>query len=371
MSEPQSPPANHTANGKSRTVASSPLILPPDRPPPGGSERVLAAFQETMRTFLEVQRTTMLAYLSGRPPELRTEHPAVSPPSPIDSPRPTLRLHGDLGASPGLLPRPFRRRTGVRSASSRPTREAIAAELLRIVRDRTGYPLEVLKLELDVEADLGIDSIKRVEILGKLRDTLPGSGRGARSDAMETLARAKTLGAIVDRVERILGQSPVETARSDKPLAQGAPSQEVETSFSQAGLRRLLLEAVDAPLRAEAASLLPGGMVLVTDDGRGAAAAIVQGLNAKGYRTRILGGPDSGMDWTSPASIERSCVGRERQGPVAGLIHALPLRSAGDPGIDRSAWADRMSAEVRGLFLLAKGLAQRPRNRRPAAEAPA
>ena len=78
MSEPQSPPANHAANGKPRTVASTPLILPPDRPPPGGSERVLAAFQETMRTFLEVQRTTMLAYLSGRPPESRTEHPAVS-----------------------------------------------------------------------------------------------------------------------------------------------------------------------------------------------------------------------------------------------------------------------------------------------------
>ena len=31
-----------------------------------GSERVLAAFQDTMRAFLEVQRTTMLTYLSGR-----------------------------------------------------------------------------------------------------------------------------------------------------------------------------------------------------------------------------------------------------------------------------------------------------------------
>ena len=37
-----------------------------DPVPPKGSERVLAAFQETMKSFLEVQRETMLVYL-GRP----------------------------------------------------------------------------------------------------------------------------------------------------------------------------------------------------------------------------------------------------------------------------------------------------------------
>ena len=47
-----------------------------------------------------------------------------------------------------------------------PDRSTITTRLLETVRDRTGYPIETLGLDLDMEADLGIDSIKRVEILG-------------------------------------------------------------------------------------------------------------------------------------------------------------------------------------------------------------
>ena len=46
-------------------------------------------------------------------------------------------------------------------------------ELLAIVSEKTGYPAEMLELEMDMEADLGIDSIKRVEILGALQDAHP------------------------------------------------------------------------------------------------------------------------------------------------------------------------------------------------------
>ena len=35
--------------------------------------------------------------------------------------------------------------------------------------DKTGYPVEMLELGMDMEADLGIDSIKRVEIMGTFR----------------------------------------------------------------------------------------------------------------------------------------------------------------------------------------------------------
>ena len=36
--------------------------------PPTNSDRVIESFQQTMRAFLEVQRSTMLAYLTGRGP---------------------------------------------------------------------------------------------------------------------------------------------------------------------------------------------------------------------------------------------------------------------------------------------------------------
>ena len=48
------------------------------------------------------------------------------------------------------------------------TREQIQERLLAVVSERTGYPAEMLGLDADLEGDLGIDSIKRVEIAGTL-----------------------------------------------------------------------------------------------------------------------------------------------------------------------------------------------------------
>jgi len=46
--------------------------------------------------------------------------------------------------------------------------------LLEIVAEKTGYPQEMLGLDMALDADLGIDSIKRVEILSALQERVPG-----------------------------------------------------------------------------------------------------------------------------------------------------------------------------------------------------
>lgn len=51
--------------------------------------------------------------------------------------------------------------------------ESMVSKLLQIVSDKTGYPVDMLELDMDMEADLGIDSIKRVEILGALQEVYP------------------------------------------------------------------------------------------------------------------------------------------------------------------------------------------------------
>src|SRR5262249_34493005 len=45
--------------------------------------------------------------------------------------------------------------------------------VLQVVAEKTGYPPELLNMDMDVEADLGIDSIKRVEILAALEAAFP------------------------------------------------------------------------------------------------------------------------------------------------------------------------------------------------------
>ena len=46
--------------------------------------------------------------------------------------------------------------------------------VLETVAEKTGYPREMLEPGMQLESDLGIDSIKRVEILSAVQKKLPG-----------------------------------------------------------------------------------------------------------------------------------------------------------------------------------------------------
>lgn len=74
----------------------------------------------------------------------------------------------------------------------------LAASLLAIVSDKTGYPTEMLDLDMDMEADLGIDSIKRVEILGALQDAHPD----LPEVETEVLAELRTLAQLLEHMEQ-------------------------------------------------------------------------------------------------------------------------------------------------------------------------
>ncbi|MBW2335384.1 MAG: acyltransferase domain-containing protein [Deltaproteobacteria bacterium] len=51
--------------------------------------------------------------------------------------------------------------------------DPIETTMLEIVSQLTGYPVEMLGLDMDIESELGIDSIKRVEILSTLEEKMP------------------------------------------------------------------------------------------------------------------------------------------------------------------------------------------------------
>ena len=358
MREPTT--SNHMSNGHAHAApAGMPVItgLNPAASADRSSaapERVLAAFQETMQQFLEVQRTTMLAYLSGREqrpadiPSGRTSPPPNTKPStPVESPAPVVPSVVAHNPRPAATNKP--------SAHVPAGREAIAAKLLDIVRERTGYPPEVLRLDLDLEAELGIDSIKRVEILGKLRDAFPQIGNASEPEAMDRLVSARTLAAIVERVERAIGSGEAAVVQSPPAPAPAAASAKLNGKV-HGGARRLLLDAVEAPLGSVESGLMSGGTVVITEDDRGVARALAATIRCRGWQVAMIGGPERRLDWKSPAAVESAIRQLRRDGPLAGLVHLLPLRSARLPDIDPARWADRMSAEVRGLFLLAKSM---------------
>ena len=102
----------------------------------------------------------------------------------------------------------------------------IENHLLDTVSQLTGYPVEMLALDMDIEADLGIDSIKRVEILSTLEEKMPDLPP-VSPDVMGTL---KTLGQIVSYLSDTPDDAAVSSETKDvEPSAAG--HKEIEGSL--------------------------------------------------------------------------------------------------------------------------------------------
>ncbi len=131
--------------------------------------------------------------------------------------------------------------------------------LLGVVSDRTGYPAEMLSSEMELESDLGIDSIKRVEILSAMQDLVPG----LPDVDLAVMASLATLGEIVDYLSSQMGTTAAGDT-TDEPIADdGCASVRSDGSSCRASRPRR---------RAPPTPGLFDGRVVVTDDGGGVAA---------------------------------------------------------------------------------------------------
>ncbi|HEY1191158.1 MAG TPA: acyltransferase domain-containing protein, partial [Gemmata sp.] len=107
-------------------------------------------------------------------------------------------------------------------------RDTLLARLLDLVSERTGYPKEALSIDLDLEADLGVDSIKRVEVLGALAESIEAGADGKQPNLeMEKLSVIKTLRGIADYVMGALNEAAPalvpSTNGKHEPAALAAP----------------------------------------------------------------------------------------------------------------------------------------------------
>ncbi len=156
---------------------------------PGGRDAAMIAYLESMRSLVEAQRDVFLGYLGAPVPAPAS--PAAAVPAPV-APSLSIADPGARGAS-GALPG-----AGFQPAPAAVDRDGLERVLVGLVAERTGYPEDMLGPELDLEADLGIDSIKRLEIVGELVERLGMAGAGGVVDEqlVEQLVALKTLRAV-------------------------------------------------------------------------------------------------------------------------------------------------------------------------------
>jgi NAD(P)-dependent dehydrogenase (short-subunit alcohol dehydrogenase family)/malonyl CoA-acyl carrier protein transacylase len=268
-------------------------------PAGGGREEVVLQYLRSVRELIAVQREVLLAYLGAEPgvpapPVLEGEvvqlHAAVPPRSP----------------EPEALPTP---------ATPSDPREL----LLTIVSERTGYPVEMLDLDLDLEADLGIDSIKRVEILGALDERIGGTGQ---EEVPEELVAVKTLRGILETIERYLADA----LPSVKPAQASAP----EGLPGLHGVQRYLVVLGEASSPQADGIGLASRLIGIVDDGAGVALQVAERLEALGARTRLLGirEPVDGVDALVDLTLLRAGVGPDDAISLFARVQAAVLGGA-------------------------------------------
>jgi polyketide-type polyunsaturated fatty acid synthase PfaA len=96
--------------------------------------------------------------------------------------------------------------------------DAVARPVLALVSEKTGYPAEMLELAMDMEADLGIDSIKKVEILAGVQERFPG----LPAPDPDAAGEMRTLEQVVTYVARSLEQKKKPGARPSEPVPSSA-----------------------------------------------------------------------------------------------------------------------------------------------------
>ena len=92
--------------------------------------------------------------------------------------------------------------------------DGISDRVLEIVAEQTGYPTDLLDMELDLEADLGIDTVKQAEVFARIRESY-----GIERDDALKLRDYPTLNHVVgfvrDRLPAPAERSPPNGARRD------------------------------------------------------------------------------------------------------------------------------------------------------------
>ncbi|MBN3910061.1 MAG: acyltransferase domain-containing protein [Nostoc sp. NMS1] len=229
--------------------------------------------------------------------------------------------------------------------------------LLAITSDKTGYPVEMLELEMDMEADLGIDSIKRVEILGAMQEMYPNLPK----PNIEELGELRTIGQIVDYLQQLAGG---EKKKSEPEFVQQPP--ELEHN-----IQRHLVKLRSLPQPDYLDFTLPEGHIgLITDDGSLTTYKLTESLIEKGWKVVVISFPQSliaqqaplptGVTRVTLANLSEEHLQQQLQaiashcGAIGAFIHLHPIFVGNNTA--SISYNESEKAIVKHVFLMAKHL---------------
>ena len=227
-------------------------------------------------------------------------------------------------------------------AAAPPAGDPILDSVLQVVADQTGYPTDLLDPDLDLEADLGIDTVKQAEVFATIREAwdIP------RDDNLK-LRDYPTLNHVAQFVRDHTGTpapaAGAPAADAPPPTADEPADEDPDPSFP----RRVPTAVVRPPLDRclpTGVTLGAGARVILASDAGGVGAALASRLEALGAEVLTL---DTALDI---AGAEEHVADWLRGGPVTG-VYWLPALDDEGPlsGLDPAGWREGLHRRVKLL----------------------
>lgn len=196
-----------------------------------GNSAVMTEYFETMRQFLETQERVMTAYIgepivdqgsvreqriinSYMPPKVQayeaiqeqepakqvqvTQIPVKTTAMPLFTHETPAQNISTLASAQPVDNVDKDKEKNKTVSSSSIGRGNITNILLGVIEEKTGYPPDMIGLDQNLESDLGIDSIKRIEIVGALLQKLPENYRQELGENRSKLNTQPTLNGLLD-----------------------------------------------------------------------------------------------------------------------------------------------------------------------------
>jgi acyl transferase domain-containing protein/acyl carrier protein len=264
----------------------------------------------------------VIGFVKDRVPELATPAPAATPaaPSAVSAPAP--------GPADQAL-------------------DPVEAQVLALVAEQTGYPPEMLDLDLDLEADLGIDTVKQAELFVAVRETY-----GIERDDSLQLRDYPTLSHVIGFVRERAPQL-AEPEAGAEPEAEAAPAAAGEPADDSAFPRRVPVPVVRPRIDAclpTGARLDDGARVVLFPDHGGVADQLAGLLAERGAEVlRVEDDPDA-------EALEAQLAAWREQGPITGVFGLAGLDLAPFGGLDTARWREGLRVRVKLLATTARAL---------------
>jgi NAD(P)-dependent dehydrogenase (short-subunit alcohol dehydrogenase family)/acyl carrier protein len=256
-------------------------------------------------------------------------------------------------AAPSAEPAPAAEPAPSEAAAPSGAEGEVTDRILALVAEQTGYPPDLLDLDLDLEADLGIDTVKQAEVFATIREAY-----AIPFDEGLKLRDYPTLNHVVGFVrERAPGLAEEEAAPAEpQPAAEAGEAAAAEEEKPE-GFRRQVPAPVVRPAlehcAATGVSLGSASRVIVMPDRGGVGSALEKRLEKLGVEVLTADGSQD------DEAFERQIEEWKAAGPVHG-VYWLPALDPEPPlaELDPETWAEGLRSRAKLLARTMRVLAE-------------